>query len=310
MKTSRFDSRGMSLIEVSIALGIASVMSMAMVTLLQSQARETQALSDKLAALDFQRTVEGAISIADACKNNVVGNFAPGQPQTFDPASITTTDKNNPKVLANLQKVYGGLDGHTVLADSTSSDRTVSPLSNNLKLKAGSGMQLAAYKDATSGQIVYQLQLVFDNTTLVRPIHNLVMTINATTGPDPANPSNLLITGCTGALAAATGAGGDWCGAFQGGPPGPYIWYGTASGDASTPHVKSVISTCHGKTPGSPGPDSLWYDIPGDSLCPSGYTLKVVGVGSVSYSNGEYAPEGGGILPSMSSTVLYTCMAQ
>lgn len=309
-KAFHFDSRGMTLVEVIIALGIMSIMSMAMMSLMQSQARETRALTEKMAALDFQRTVEGAISVAASCGKNVsVGNLASGSSLTFNPASITSTNKNKPQVIANLKDVYG-MDGATVLIDTTSANRVVSALSNNVKIRANNGLQLGAYKDPTSGQLVYQLLLAFDGSTLTRPIHNLAMTINATTLP--AGGSSIQVTGCIGASAPApipppTVPSGTWCGAFEDSSGGSaYIYYGQIIFPANS-YVTRIISACQGQTPAAQqGPISVVYAK--SSLCPSGYTLTEVGLSKMNTNPGYYDPEGGSMPVSYSANTLLTCV--
>ncbi len=291
MQQPRFDSRGMSLIEMLIALGISGVILMTMMDMLRSQTRETRALSEKLAALDFQRTVVGAISVAASCgKNLSSGNLAPGHSLIFNPGAITSSDKNNPTVIAKLQKVYG-MDGVTALADSTAADRSVSPLSPNVKLQAGSGMQLAAHKDPTSGQLVYQLLLAFDGGALVRPIRNLAMTVNATTAS--AGGSNLQVTGCIGASAPVVPPikSGMLCGnrfVFCGGWRG--VAYDQAFGTYNTWSWKSSNIPCQGVTltadcqsvidgSGYPNGGTFINNIYG---CPAGWSGAHTMVGSLS----------------------------
>jgi hypothetical protein len=299
MRVSVGNQSGQSLIQVMVAAAIMSVVTLGMASTINHMSVQSRALSEKLAALDLEKLLIASLSDGSVC------NYLLKDKPFNSNLSLSTT---SPVVISSPTRIYASYNpdpaATTPLGPVVAEvGQLASPYSESLKVSAIK-MELTG---RSGSSFTGRWRVDFDGTKLVRPIKPIY--VSMTLGVDTADAANAKVTSCQGAGGtASTGSGGEWCGAFLGDAPGPYVWYGEVSGDASTPHVKTVIALCHGKTPGSPGPASRGYDLPADSLCPTGYTLTfVMGIGQYSPGDGVHGPgEVGG--PSTGSINLYTCM--
>src|SRR5665213_1250045 len=96
------NSRGQSLVQVLVTLGVMSILMVAMVTTLTMFSNENRALTEKLAANDLTRTISATIS-GSACSLlvNAPGNLVAGGNLTFNAAAVTPA---NPYVV-NLNSI-------------------------------------------------------------------------------------------------------------------------------------------------------------------------------------------------------------
>lgn len=201
----KLNSKGIALIEILIVADIFGVVLAAMATMMDSQRRETRALTEKLAALDFQRTLTTVLTVPSACASIVnATNLASGSTLQFNPAAITSTDPAEPTIIAGLNKIFSS-DGVSVLADTAAASQ-VSPLARTVVLDPTSGVRVGGYRSGAN--VNYVLSVNFQNSSLVRPMRNLSFPLIVTTTPAG---SDLRITGCQGA-ASASGDNGALCG--------------------------------------------------------------------------------------------------
>lgn len=97
--------RGVSLVEVLVASGIAIVALLAITSMLINQQKETEAISQKLATLDFERFLVSASASGDICTKDFTANSANFTFPTanFPPANSITV--NNLYLSATSNKV-------------------------------------------------------------------------------------------------------------------------------------------------------------------------------------------------------------
>ena len=192
MKKQMFNNRGQSLIQVMVTAAITIVVMFAMISVQLSSARENKALGEKLASLDFLRSVTASVSSQIKCSSlltasNIVGGAAS---LTFDATPVTATTPYSIK----LNSIFG-----------TNAGATVSPLASSLFLNTvaatPSGIQINVTSPTTANVVVS-----FDSTRLVRALASLSFPIVLqSSGPTTAT----LISGCGGQSTAMSGM---WCG--------------------------------------------------------------------------------------------------
>ncbi len=86
MKTLRMgNKKGQSLVQVLVSMGIMGIFMMAMISTQSMQAKENRALSEKLAANDFQQQLTRAFADGSLCKKLLTTP----SPTTFDSTKPT-----------------------------------------------------------------------------------------------------------------------------------------------------------------------------------------------------------------------------
>lgn len=218
---------GQSLVSVMIGMAVMGVSMLAFTSMLSGQQKETRALTEKLASLDFSRTITSILANPATCSAllgaaNVVGGTST---LTFDATSVTS---NNPKVIGILK--IAGVGG----------GEAVSPMAFSLIVNATNGFQLNVVSPTAANLLVN-----FDQTKLVRPLKSLSFSV-ALQSAGPVN--NTTITGC------AAGGGVTYetayhCHTIRLHPPGYAAYYSAA--DFLNAYGNAIPA--EGQGPGQPG---------------------------------------------------------
>jgi hypothetical protein len=178
---------GQSIVQVLVASAIMGIILAAMVSMQVNQNRETRALTEKLSALDLQRTLTEWLSNTSTC--NMIfaaSNLVNSGSMTFD---ATAVSPQSPHVIPLFQIPNTGAGPAVATAGATASF-----LTNTLRLLPANGLS-SGVQIAVNGATTALLQINFDPAGLVRPIHSLQLPITlATAGPASATQ----ITGCSG----------------------------------------------------------------------------------------------------------------
>jgi len=183
-------SAGFSLIEILVGLGLMSVMGLVMANMMQTQHKETLALTEKLAALDFQNFAVSSLASGSACLyalNNPT-------PLTFDSTALSPTAPQTITLTTPLYtQVVGGTPG-PVLAEvgKPASIFAKSLVVSAIRLKITGGIG-----DTFSGQ--WEIQ--YDATKTIRTMRPAV--ISASLKADISTPTAARVIACQ-ASAAAT----------------------------------------------------------------------------------------------------------
>ncbi len=235
------NSRGQSLVQVLVSVGIMGILIAAMASMQENQTRENRALSEKLAANDLVRAATSTLS-GTAC--NLLFT-APGNVIGGNLTIPSTVSPNNPFVI-NLQSIPTSL-GPPITTIATIG-QPPSPLSNTLIVLPAAGIQLSVTDVSTANLLVN-----FDQTKLVRTIHNLSFPLNlsvdsankivscSTTAMGSAN-----LTLCDGSNRSPCGPGVKLIGCWQSGEtvcrgrPGG----GGGADTCSAPHVCLCEGSC------------------------------------------------------------------
>lgn len=254
-----------------------------MTTMFQNMNTETQALSEKLAALDVEKFAIAALADGSVCKQlagtttfNAQLNPTPAAPVTVlsPPILYSSYSAGPPAAWGPAVATVGAV------ASTASRNLVVSAIRLVVTEKTGT---------AFKGHWVIE----FDNTRLVRPIRPLNISTSLTAS---ATTPTATVATCQGNSGGAGGAGaggsGEWCGAFIGS-------FGQMTGVISQCKGKAVASGC-----GSAATVCAVYDM--TTACPSGYSLRTVMDTSAggSVSGATSGQQSGGF----SGGTLYTCM--
>lgn len=183
-------SRGQSLVEMLVGIGILSVVLLALSTMMSSTYFETRALSEKLAALDLERML--IYSLADGAVCRYVLNNP--NPVTFDstalPQTITLPDPAVGVRPALYSSLAPGPAPGPVLAqvDQPTSDLAPTVVVSSIQLQISQG---------SSGSYRANWLVTFDNTRTARPLKPVsVATVLAV--DDVTNPNQATISKCSG----------------------------------------------------------------------------------------------------------------
>lgn len=183
------NQRGQSLIQVMVAAGVGAIVMLAFASTQANQARENRALAEKLGALEVFRVASLNLTTATVCisafaaTNLVSGNI---NDLNFNGSTVSATTP----FLINLKSLAGYSVG-----------TQPSELSNSLNVLPATGIQIQVTTPPAGGQTTGNLLINFDQTKLVRTIHNLSFTVTITvSGSAPTNT----VTGCNPAATPAT----------------------------------------------------------------------------------------------------------
>ena len=190
------NSRGQSLIQVLISIGIMGLLTLGMVTLQQLQGKENKALTEKLAVLDAQKLVSATLADGSVCTYHITR--MPNH--SFQAADVTPTTVPAP---INL--------GNDFLAGATNTSpaiitvgQSISPLINNL---VATSIQLTNIRcrppctnPLTSDVFTADFEINFDTTSLVRAIKPI---ISPTTIQTVTSGGTKTIIGCQGVTSAS-----------------------------------------------------------------------------------------------------------
>lgn len=170
------------MIEVMISIGIMSISMAAVGSLLSYQFRENKALSEKLAALDTERSIIAALADPDKCSNIFVpANLVNPSSLTFDSGPISPTHPYS----FNL----------TAIPDaSIEAGKPPSPLSKTLVVRESNNSMPGISVTITSiHPVKAQLFVRFQDEQLSRPLKSLAFPLHISlSGP----PNASQIQGC------------------------------------------------------------------------------------------------------------------
>jgi len=190
------NQRGLTLIEVLVLSAILAFVLVSFIATMTSQQRQSSQLSDKIAAIDLERSLHGIFADANVC--TFLLSTVPMTP--FDPMNLpAATIPDFPSIPSRAAAGAAPL----VEANGTT---LVSPLSQRLVATAVRIRNLAcAFPPCTptSNEFDAQLAVEFDNTKTAGPVAPVLLPIRLTTaGGAGAQTPN----GCV--LNAAAGGGG------------------------------------------------------------------------------------------------------
>ncbi|MGZ3722109.1 MAG: type IV pilus modification PilV family protein [Bdellovibrionales bacterium] len=179
------NSRGQSLIEVVIGLAVTAVIILTATTMQSSISKETNAASEKIAAMELEQGVVLALASVKTCKLF----FAPAN--ITNPASMPFDET---KVSAKTPQFIALNQLPTTMAPLATAGARVSPLSNSLNIRSNAvnppGIQVAVTSMTPPSGKLY---INFDDSKLVRAVHNLEFQIKFQMSGASGNMS---IVGC------------------------------------------------------------------------------------------------------------------
>lgn len=197
MKMNNF---GMGLTQVIVAIGITSVLISAMVALTTNQARENRALTEKLAALDLQRSVISTVSDPAICTHIVVH----GATTTFNASLVNTATPPPPIDLGTILYATATPPGPKIAEVGT----IASPISSSLKVSSIEIADISCVAPCDpllTSSFNAVIRVNFDISQSVRSIAPaMASVILQTTGAGATKT----ITGCGGTASASTSLSG------------------------------------------------------------------------------------------------------
>jgi type II secretory pathway pseudopilin PulG len=188
----KLSSRGFSIIQMVVALGIASILVMVVASSMAAQHREARALNERLGALELQNTLTNVMANGDMCM--FLLSPPTGTKPTFNSTLLPAQQpkinfKSIPQVaVANAPNLIK--EGEAV----TWSTVPLKPKSINLVILNGSGTKFFAQ---------WQVQFDYANGALVRSLP--VVSTNVTLTADISAPGNATVTSCQGKGSATAG---------------------------------------------------------------------------------------------------------
>lgn len=247
---------GFSLIEILVALGLLSIVTMVITTMISNMARETKYLRESIASADVQKTLTTALSSGAVC------NYALNTPTplTFDSTQVTAGNKQVMS-LPPSRPIYAYIDetGPTPVPGPVLLEigKSGSAYADSLQVSA---IELVVQSGSGANFIGYW-QVKFDDTKLVRSIRPVTMSAFLTV--DTTTPNLATITNCVG-----SGGGAESVVGFG----GMFSWhrsYGTCSSanpktsDCSCPSgYGQVLLISNGHDDGSKHDDQdLYYCV-------------------------------------------------
>lgn len=162
-----FNSRGMGIIEVMIAIGILSIAMMGMLTMQASMQKETRALTEKLGSLDLEKFLisalaDGKICTAELTPSVINGNNSfkvnAGQPET---TTFTLANGLHSNAMDSTKILIGPGD-HP------------SPFTKNLKVKGG-GITITDFVKIDTNLYSANIKVEFESDGLVRPLRPITV---------------------------------------------------------------------------------------------------------------------------------------
>lgn len=125
LKQIIFSEKGASLIEVLFAVGLISILMAAMVSMAVNQSRELKALSEKMAALDMQKTLTNLTATQDVCEKTILEMVTAGATHFTFPTATPPTATTK----LNLNGLYADPTSTTMFVSNGTS---FSPVANHL----------------------------------------------------------------------------------------------------------------------------------------------------------------------------------
>lgn len=104
----KLNTKGLSIVEVLIAVGIMAIVGAAMISLISSQAKETRSLQEKLGLLDFEKLLISNFADGSICSYMLSDpSYDATNPKTFDETQIGSATP--PEII--LTKLIGSTTG-------------------------------------------------------------------------------------------------------------------------------------------------------------------------------------------------------
>ncbi|MGZ3721884.1 MAG: type IV pilus modification PilV family protein, partial [Bdellovibrionales bacterium] len=204
MQLSLQNQRGQSLVQVLIAAGIMGIILMAMASMQTNQARENSALSQKMAALDMQKTLTNVLLDGAVC-TYILNNPAA---LTFNSTTITPA---TPQILTPSLPIYASysvgppvnIGPALVTVGTPASAITDSLVITSIQLEI-TGAPAPLPPPGPGVKFSGNWRIKFDNNKLVRPIHDVIVTTTITA--DTTTPGTATVSSCMGQLPPAPSA--------------------------------------------------------------------------------------------------------
>jgi prepilin-type N-terminal cleavage/methylation domain-containing protein len=188
-------SKGFSLVEVMIAVGIASVAMLAFSSMISNQQKETHALTEKFGTLSLKGLLLSALANGSVClyelNNPTVLTFDSSSAASIAAASINVNQ---------LHASYNGIAPGPVVAQvntQASADSTTLWI-NPAAPAAPPGIQLTGFQGAGTTYTA-NWTINFNTSKLIRPLNPI--TIPVTLTADNTTPALTKITGCMSGVA-------------------------------------------------------------------------------------------------------------
>lgn len=184
------NSRGQGLVQVLVAAGIGTIIMTAIAASQNNQARENRAMSEKLAANDFQNQMLRSLLDGSVCSSLLNG-------KTFDSTNAVAGNPNQPSIAIPLSSIPVSTDpGAPVLA--AVGDR-VSAISNTLKIDDQASVPfrvvgLVGSVNGTTGTFTGSFLISFNQNQLIRSIKAASTRVILKTS---AVGTTQTVTGCT-----------------------------------------------------------------------------------------------------------------
>lgn len=273
---------GVMLVQTLVSMGIMSILCLVFITMLSSQQRETQALSEKLSTLELQQQLIKNLADGTVCTSLLSG-------VTFDSTQAVPTSPNKPSLILSQTSIP--ISTAPLAPPFVTAGEQISPLSASVVVSATSPFRvtdIVGTSTAGIGLFTGYFQIEYDQSRMVRPLkpaRTLIWIETTSSG------TTQTITGCSGGspgkAIAKVNVTGNWVlnanGAYYATGvatcPGGYVATGGgAFCDADTGYASLIYSnpTVSGKAyyascvnwgPGVAGTSASGYGINVTVLC-------------------------------------------
>lgn len=189
--------KGLGLVELLVAVGILAIIVSGMATMFTNQQKETKALSEKLAALDLEKSVILMTSSQDMCKTFFTNNPTIAQVPTASLPPIALTSP-----IVSIANLYTDATSNIeyLSTNGASVNNIVSPISSQLRIRS---IQIQNIQPFNIGN--YKANLVISLQGGVREIKPIVSSILLSSTSAGAST---IFTGCPKNPAVGSGSPG------------------------------------------------------------------------------------------------------
>lgn len=173
------NTKGLSIVETLVALGIMSIMMIGFTTMISNQQKETKSVTEVLAGLDLQKNLITVLSQGPVC-SYILNN----------PSELTFNSSNLPQTITPTLPIYAGVQlgvpsGVIAQVGQQASIYSSSMIIKSIKLNVTGG----------AGSIYAANWVIdFDETKSVRP--HKPITISTILNVDNANPTSAKVVDC------------------------------------------------------------------------------------------------------------------
>lgn len=173
--------KGLALIQILISIGIVSILSLAIASVVEGLSKENRALAEKMASIDLTRVLSSALANTSTCSSIFASTTLPPSAMPFN---ITHVSEADPYIIP-IQTIPNVVTAGTA----------ASPLSNSLVILPNEESRVGIRLSITNmNPPTARLEVNFDQGRLLRPIRNLNFPgiLLATQG----SPEKTVVTGC------------------------------------------------------------------------------------------------------------------